>query len=218
MRVRTITLALTTFLLVGCQNVTKLDPWDLGREAWQRPADVITALAIQPGDSVADVGAGEGYFLPYLAEAVGDDGRVYAVEVAREIVEALAKSSEGDARIQVIQGRLDDPFLPEGEIDLVLLVNTYHHIEERRAYFERLRQDLSPAGRIALLEPNEELGGILSLFLEEGHTSRADEIGIEMREAGYERTERFDFLPVQIFEIYAPRRSSQTETQAPPPS
>lgn len=200
-------LVLSLAWATACQNVSKLDPWDPGREVWQRPGDVIAALEIRPGDRVADVGAGDGYFLPYLRDAVGESGRVYAVDVDAERVEVLAKHfAARDGSIEAILGRDDDPELPDAEIDLVLLVNTYHHIEDRPDYFERLRADLSSKGRVAILEPNESLGGVLSLFLKDGHTSLAEDIAMELRQAGYERAKSFDFLPVQIFEVYAPGR------------
>ena len=188
----------------ACSGVTKLDLGNSGRGVWQRPDDVVAALGIAPGQTVADIGAGEGYFVPYLAAAVGTEGAVYAVDVEDDIVEALSQRFAGDDSIvRVVRGQYADPQLPDGTIDLVLMVNTYHHIEDRRDYFQRLRADLSPGGRVAVLEPNEELGGLLSLALDEGHTSVAAEVEREMREAGYEVAARHEFLPVQIFRVFA---------------
>ena len=106
--------------------------------------------------------------------------------------------------VTVVSGRLDDPELPDGSIDLVLIVNPYHHIDGRPAYFRRLRRDLSPRGRVAILEPDGELTGILSLFHHEGHTSIASEVVQEMEAAGFRLGASHDFLPVQIFEIFDP--------------
>lgn len=198
---------LASFALFGCAGVSKLDLTTLGRDSWQRPDDVIRALEIRPGDRVADLGAGTGYFVPHLLEAVGSSGRVYAVDVDPGITEELSARYAGSSEnVAVVLGRYDDPELPDGSIDLVLIVNTYHHIEDRPSYFERLRADLSPRGRIAVIEPNEELTGILTLFLDAGHTSRADEVGAEMRSAGYRRASSLDFLATQIFEVFAPER------------
>jgi ubiquinone/menaquinone biosynthesis C-methylase UbiE len=189
--------------------VGKLDLTTLGRGTWQRPEQVVAALALVPGAQVADVGAGEGYFVPHLLEAVGDSGRVYAVDVDAGITRALEDRFVADTRVQVVLAGFDDPGLPEGSIDLVLIVNTYHHLEDRPAYFRRLQADLAPGGRVAILEPNEELGGFLSLFLDEGHTSTSAAVVAEMREAGYRRSEHHDFLPIQIFEVFAPEMSSR---------
>jgi predicted methyltransferase len=66
------------FALAGCGGLSKVDYTTFGRGGWQRPDDVVAALALRPGDRVADLGAGEGYFIPHLSQAVGIDGRVYA--------------------------------------------------------------------------------------------------------------------------------------------
>jgi SAM-dependent methyltransferase len=195
---------LTLLVLPACSGLTEIDWTDPGRESWQRPGDVVEALGLTPGARVADLGAGEGYFVPYLAAAVEETGRVYAVEVDAELGEALQARFADAPNVEVVLGAYDDPGLPDGAIDLVLLVNTYHHIEDRPAYFRRLAGDLAPGGRVAILEPDGELGGILSLTLDEGHTSVASEVTSEMSEAGYRHAASHDFLPVQIFEVYAP--------------
>jgi ubiquinone/menaquinone biosynthesis C-methylase UbiE len=178
----------TPFALGGCNGLSKLDWTTLGRASWQRPEDVVRALDLRPGDRVADLGAGEGYFLPYLSEAVGSQGRVFAVEVESELAEQLeAQFADGD-NVEVVLGRTDDPQLPDGSIDLALIVNTYHHIEDRPAYFTRLKRDLSASGRVAIIDPDADLGGVLSLFLDDGHDSSACH----------------DFLAVQVFEVFAP--------------
>jgi len=203
---RSIVVATLLLLLVGpgslgCHNVSKLDWSDLGRESWQRPDDVIDALALANGDRIADIGAGEGYFLPRLSRAVGPEGQVYAVEVDPELVRAL-EAQFSQANIEVVFGQFDDPKLPDDGVDWVLLVNTFHHIEDRPAYFARLRADLSPRGRVAVIEPDADLGGVLSLFLDDGHESSAESVVAEMRAAGYRPVASHDFLPVQIFEVF----------------
>ncbi len=198
-------LLVSLLLLSGCNGFTKLDLTTLGRDSWQRPAAVIDALELQPGDRVADLGAGEGYFVPRLTEAVGADGRVYAVDVDEEVVGELAERfPPGSTNVEVVLAKLEDPMLPDGSLDLILIVNTYHHIEDRPAYFRRLRRDLRPGGRVAVIDPNEDLGGILALTLDEGHKSSAPAVEQEMRKAGYRVEARHDFLPVQIFRVFAP--------------
>ena len=190
---------------LGCGGLAKLDYANLlNRDGWQRPAEVIGVLAIEPGATVADLGAGEGYFLRHLAEAVGPRGRVLAVEVEDGPLAALEArvEREGLANVELVRGLYDDPQLPDAAVDLVQIVNTYHHIEEREAYFARLQADLAPGGRVAVIEPDEELTGVFSLFLEEGHTSRAEDVRREMGAAGYAQAGSHDFLLIQIFEIF----------------
>ena len=189
-------------LLFGCSGVTRLDFTSWGRAIWQRPEDVVRALALSPGARVADIGAGKGYFVPYLSDAVGKGGRVYAVEVEAELTQAMESRFADASNVEVVLGGFEDPLLPDGQIDLVLIVNTYHHIEDRELYFRKLLVDLAPEGRVAVIEPDAELTGILGLFVEDGHGSRASDVEREMLESGYRRLESIDLLPIQIFEIF----------------
>ena len=189
-------------LLFGCSGVTRLDFTSWGRAIWQRPEDVVRALALHPGARVADIGAGKGYFVPHLSDAVGKGGRVYAVEVEAELTQAMESRFADASNVEVVLGGFEDPLLPAGQIDLVLIVNTYHHIEDRELYFRELLVDLAPEGRVAVIEPDAELTGILGLFVEDGHGSRASDVQREMLEAGYRRLESIDLLPIQIFEIF----------------
>ena len=182
-------------LLCGCAT----------RDLWQQPSAVIEMLEIAPGNRVADIGAGDGYFIPYLSDAVGPEGTVYAVDVDPEKIGDLEMLVENRqlANVKVVLASYDDPALPDGEIDLVFLCNTYHHIEKRSEYFSRVRADLTYTGRVAVLEPNEDATGIVSLFTDEGHTSSAPRVRAEMTEAGYRTTASYDFLTSQIFEVFA---------------
>ncbi len=195
-------------LLSGCHGVGDLELLSLGqRAAWQRPERVVSALAIEPGDRVVDLGAGDGYFLGPLVEAVGPAGKVYAVEVDPNAIVGLRElvAERGYANVEVVAAATDDPALPDGAVDLVLVVNTYHHIEGRGAYFRALRTDLSGDGRLAVVDPNEDLRGLLRLFLDEGHTSSARGVTEELRGSGYRLVARHEFLPVQLFLVFSPR-------------
>ena len=198
-----VVLALIIGGVLSSENVTRLDFTDPGREMWQRPGDLVSALDIEFGQKVADIGAGEGYFIPYLMVAVGAKGEVFAVDVEEEITAKLESRFTGP-RITVIKGDYDDPLLPDGAVDLVLLVNTYHHIQDRPAYFAKLKQDLAPGGRVAIVEPNSELSGLLGLFVHEEHASNIASVREEMRAAGYVEQAVPDFLPVQFMVLFAP--------------
>jgi len=192
----------------GCGLTAKVDLWRVltsGRDGYQQPEKVVAALALAPGARVAEIGAGDGYWLPWLSEAVGDTGRVYAVEVEDDKAEELRESVERDgcANVEVILGRYEDPLLPDGGVDLAMTSLTYHHIEDRIDYFRRLRTDLAPGGRVAHLDDRPDLPFPLS-WITSGHTSDPRTIKSEMAEAGYRLVEELDFLYVQSFTIYAP--------------
>jgi ubiquinone/menaquinone biosynthesis C-methylase UbiE len=193
--------------LLACSGLSKLDYARIySRAGWQHPDRVIESLEIRAGDHVADIGAGEGYFLPYLADAVGPEGKVYAVEVDPEKVEALEAMVRegGHHNVVVVLGELDDPLLPDQGVDLVFLCNTYHHIEDRPAYFSRLRSDLRTESRLAIIDVRDDLSGILRLFVTEGHWTPLDLLYEELEKAGYRRSLSFDFLPTQNFEVFEP--------------
>src|SRR5262249_27498358 len=117
-------------LLAGCISLKRFAYEGLSRDRWQQPERVIAALGIRPGDRVADLGAGSGYFTVRLADAVGPGGKVYAVDVDEAMNGYLRDRLRraGIDNVEVILGRFDDPLLPNGGVDLVLVVDTYHHL------------------------------------------------------------------------------------------
>ncbi len=139
--------------------LTALPSWaqdhqDAPRDQWQRPTDVFEALGLTEGSVVADLGAGGGWFTTRLARAVGSNGRVYAVDVnpisLRELREALPKEL---TNIEIVRGEENDPKLPAGQLDAVLVVNAYHEFAEYAAVLARVREALRPGGRLVLIEP-----------------------------------------------------------------
>src|SRR5262245_936876 len=117
-------------LLGGCTSLKRLAYEGFSRDRWQQPERVIAALGIRPGDRVADLGSGSGYFTLRLAHAAGPTGRVYAVDVDEAMNEYLRRRlvREEVTNVDVILGHFDDPQLPDAGIDLVLVSDTYHHL------------------------------------------------------------------------------------------
>ncbi len=125
------------------------------REKWQRIDEIFTALGIRDGSTVADIGAGPGFFTVRLARAVGREGRVYAVDVSDSVVSRLKERvrSEQLDNVEVVQGGTDDPHLPEGALDAVLIVNAYHEMRQHQAMLGKIRHALKADGRLVLVEP-----------------------------------------------------------------
>jgi len=175
---------------------------DPARDAWQKPAEVIRALALPPDASVADIGAGTGYFSVRLARAV-PRGRVYAVDIAPTMVKHLEVRAQHEKLANLIarQGGADDPRLPQ-PVDLVLLVDTYHHIGDREAYFRRLRASLTGDGRLAIIDfrPDSPAGP------RQGRVA-PDTVKAELARAGYRLAAEHGFLPYQYFLVFAPSGS-----------
>jgi ubiquinone/menaquinone biosynthesis C-methylase UbiE len=172
------------------------------RDSWQQPDRVLAALGLEPGDRVADLGSGSGYFTLGLARAVGPTGKVYAVDVDQKMNEYLRERvrTAGLDNVEVILGEFEDPLLPDGEIDLLFTANTYHHIRERPSYFRRVQTDLQPDGRVAIVEFDGRKSWFVRLI---GSHTPKQEIAAEMREAGYRLDQDLDFLERQSFLIFS---------------
>lgn len=175
-----------------------------GRDAWQQPERVVETLGIKPGQRVADIGAGGGYFTFRFASAIGAEGMVYAVDVDPDMTGHIAEqaAARGIGNVEPILAAPDDPRLPES-VDLVFLCNTYHHIQDRTAYFRRVRERLRPGGRLAIVEFRRDGNWFVRIF---GHATRAETMRSELEAAGYRLAEQHDFLPQQHFLILAADR------------
>ena len=125
------------------------------REQDQRMADIFKAMDVKPGAVVADVGAGRGFYTVRLSRAVGDEGRVFAVDVNARTLRQLRDLVEEDglANVAVVEGAYDDPRLPGGALDAALIVNAYHEMTEHQAMLAHLRTALKPGGRLVIVEP-----------------------------------------------------------------
>jgi arsenite methyltransferase len=193
----------------GCSTVSKMDLGRVvtsGRDGWQLPEQVIEALDLKPGDRVAEIGAGGGYWLPWLAAAVGVNGRVYAVEVDDDLVSRLEERVAREAldNVIVVRGQFEDPFLPDGMIDVAITSLTYHHIEDRPIYFRKLQTDLGQGGRVIHLDDRHDVPPPFRWLQGSGHWTVPEAMHTEMKEAGYRRTDTFDFIPMQSFQVFVP--------------
>jgi cyclopropane fatty-acyl-phospholipid synthase-like methyltransferase len=124
------------------------------RAGWQHPVEVTRLLALAPGQTVADVGTGTGYFLPYLALAVGPTGHVLALDTEPAMVEYVRAriAREGLAPAEAWQVAPDDPHLSPGSVDAILIVDTWHHFTDRPAYATHLYEALRPGGRVLVVD------------------------------------------------------------------
>jgi predicted methyltransferase len=174
---------------------------DPERDAWQKPHEVIQALALKPGAAVADLGAGTGYFAVRLARML-PQGTVYAADVEPDMVKHLAARAkrEGLKNMTAVTATPQDARLP-AKVDLILLVDVYHHIEDRSGYFRKLAASLGPGGRLAVID--------FRLDSPQGppKASRiaAERVKGELAQAGYALREEHAFLPYQYFLVFTPR-------------
>lgn len=174
---------------------------DPERDAWQKPHAVIEALALKPDAAVADLGAGTGYFAARLANML-PKGTVYAADLEPDMVKYLGERAkrEGLKNLKPVEARADDARLP-AKVDLVLLVDVYHHIENRGRYFSKLAASLKPGGRLAVID--------FRLDSPEGPPKAAriapEQVKAELERAGYVLAEEHGFLQRQYFLVFKPR-------------
>lgn len=170
---------------------------DPKRAAWQKPAEVIAALHVQPREVVVDLGAGTGYFTMPLARAVGHKGVVYAVDIEPNLIDHLRHRAIVE-KAPMVKPVLADPSDPKltVPVDLVLCVDTWHHIEDRPAYLNKLKASMKPGARLVIIDFKKmktPMGPPLSMRL------RASQVIEEVRAAGFDVREEHDFLPYQYF-------------------
>jgi SAM-dependent methyltransferase len=175
---------------------------DPKRDAWQKPHEVIQALALKPNAVVADIGAGTGYFAVRLAHML-PQGRVYAIDTEATMIKHLAERAKraGFTNVVPILASADNPRVP-ADTDLVLLVDVYHHIERRERYFGNMRGTLKPGGRVVVID--------FRLDSPHGPPKGArvapERVKAELKGAGYGLVQEHAFLPYQYFLVFEPLR------------
>jgi ubiquinone/menaquinone biosynthesis C-methylase UbiE len=174
------------------------------RDEWQKPDEVIQALDFRPGESVADIGAGTGYFSRRFARHAA---KVYAVDIDASLLERARKNAPPN--VEFILAAPDDPKLPERSVDTIFFCNVLHHIENRPAYYAKLKRALKPGGRIVNIDFHKRP---LPVGPPVDHKLSEEQVVEEFQAAGFELNRSFDFLPYQyflVFELKTPEGASQ---------
>lgn len=125
-----------------------------GRDARQKPEELVRAMALRTGMVVADIGTGPGYMLPFLSRAVGANGRVLAEDIQDDFLAKARTKAETDklGNISFIKGSETDPMLPEGGVDVALALDSYHHYDYPEKMLAGIRQGLKPGGKLVVVE------------------------------------------------------------------
>ncbi|MDD4933337.1 MAG: class I SAM-dependent methyltransferase [Methylacidiphilaceae bacterium] len=172
------------------------------RDQWQQPERVVEVLDLKPGSSVADVGAGTGYFSRRFSQAVGAEGKIYAIDSEPAMADYLKKEVQ-EKNLKNITVRLVKPGNPDLDpqsVDLIFLCVVLHHMDNRIEYLRKLSGCLRPGGRIALIDfkPNSPVGP------PPAHRVPEEEAKEEFKAAGYRLLNEHDFLPYQYFLEFVP--------------
>ncbi len=171
-----------------------------GRDNWQKPDEVLKAMNLQPGQVIADIGAGDGYFTRRFAAAVGSTGKAIGVEIDSAAVRAMTAEAQrlGLTNYEARLVPAEDPRLAPESVDVIFVCDTYHHIDNRVPYFTRVKAALRTGGRLFIID-------FPRTTQTTGHNVNKEELVKELAQAGYRPTKEFDFLlPRQIFLEFEP--------------
>lgn len=166
------------------------------REAEEATSRAVEALELRAGMTVADIGAGSGYYTVRMARKVGPSGRVYATDIQRGMLDILQRrvTAERLDNVVPVLGGVDDPRLPPASIDLALMVDVYHELSAPQAFVRRLKDALKPDGRLVLIEFRKEDPAVPIL---EVHKMSVAQVRAELGADGYAIDRVIDVLPWQ---------------------
>lgn len=193
-------------------------PWLVraNREDEEHPTEVLKQLELKPGMVVCDLGCGNGFYTLLIAPQVAPTGKVLAVDIQQEMLHLLElrSQSEGIDNVEPILGTIVDPRLPQGKVDLVLLVDVYHEFSHPQQMLAALRKSLSPTGLIVLLEYREEDPRVPIKPL---HKMSKRQILKEYRANGFKLAKQYDGLPWQHMMFFAadPKWSAKSNSSPP---
>jgi len=185
-------------------------PWLNRPERMQEenPQEMLEQLRVEPGMTVCDMGCGDGYYTVELARRVGADGKVLAVDIQPEMLQELSRRCERleIKNVDMILGLPHDPKLPEGQVDLILMVDVYHEFSNPVEMLEAMRRSLKPNGRIALVEFRAEDP---TVPIKPEHKMTKKQILKEYKANGFKLVSQYDRLPWQHLMFLGPDSNSE---------
>ena len=192
-------------LSFGCHTAGSFN--DLAEREEKETGDVLPLLDIEQGSVVADLGAGGGYYSVKLARVIGEKGKVYAVDISAESVEYIKQyaSNKGVSNIEVIHAEMENSKLPKNSVDMIFVRNTYHDIQNRITYFNKITDKLKTGGRIVIIDYDPAKLGFFRRLV--GHYIEEKLIVSEMQQAGYSVSKRIASLKKQSCNIFAIKES-----------
>ena len=168
----------------------------------EQPDKVIAAMELKPGQMVADIGVGTGFFARRMAKLVAPEGVVYGVEIQPEMLEFLKDYCSRDKieNVKPVLGAENSSHLPDASVDWILLVDTYHEFQDAPAMLADMHRALKPGGKVALIE--YRLLGDTAKHIKEEHRMSVKQVLAEWQPAGFELVDLLEFLPAQHYFIF----------------
>ncbi|HLD19263.1 MAG TPA: methyltransferase domain-containing protein [Candidatus Nanoarchaeia archaeon] len=186
------------------QRFNEIQKWvdifeDPERAEWQKPEEVVKKLELKPGDTVADIGAGTGYFTRLFATAVGPEGKAIGLDIEPSMVDYMKEDARKRAlkNYEALVVKPDDTGLSSRSVHVIFICNTYHHIEDRVNYLKRLSQALKPNGRIVIVDFYKKPLPVGPQSV--AHKISEEDVKKEFKKAGYRLKKSLDFLPYQYY-------------------
>jgi arsenite methyltransferase len=174
------------------------------RDAEQKPEEVIAAMALKNGETIADIGAGSGYFAFRFARHVGNNGRIYAVDINSDMVLFMNRHIR-DLKLKnvvTILSAPDDPLLPDASIDRFFICNTWHHVENRGNYMQLMKKMLKPGGQVVIVDYKKKQ---LPVGPPPEMKIGRREVVEQFESGGFKLIKEHSFLPYQYFLVFVPR-------------
>lgn len=202
-------LLLGLFGPLGCGSIMRFFWEPADRDEWQQPDRVVATLALSPGDQIADLGSGGGYFSYRFAAAVGETGQVFALDVDKS-QNAYIKdqaTERGLPQIKAVHIPDDALGIPDGSVDMIFLSNVFHHLPDQTDYFRRAGSALRSGGRLVVVEFRGD-------SFPPGHATTPEDIRTQLEAAGYTLVESHEFLEKQSFQIFV-LRNDATDADSP---
>jgi len=175
------------------------------RAAEEKPEEIFKVMELKAGDTVVDMGCGTGYFARRMARVVGPAGKVYGVDIQPEMLDLMKGfcAKEGVTNVVPVLGAEDDPKLPKGAVDWMILVDVYHEFQNPKPMLAKMLESLKPTGKIALVEYRGE--GDSAKHIKTEHRMTVKQVLAEWNPAGFELIDLQEFLPAQHVFIFQKR-------------
>lgn len=177
---------------------------DPQRDAYQKPHEVLTALNLKPGEVIADIGAGSGYFTFSIAHHLGPEGKVYAVDVSPDMILHLNRRIRDLKTTNVVSvlADPDDPLLPEQSVNRFFICDVWHHVESPSKYLGMIKKMLKPGGQVIMIDFHKKelpFGPPMAMKI-----AREDLVK-QMESNGFRLANEHSFLPYQYFLVFVPK-------------